>query len=372
MHHTRTQVVLAGGGHAHLFVVAQAEAFRRAGTDVTLIDPGMLWYSGMATGMLNGHYAPSEDTVDLAALCQRCGVRFRKSTMTSLDAKTKEVYTESGEAISYDLLSLNLGSAVDSSKVDDPSGLAWPVKPIEGLAKLRTALENYVRRGRPCSVAVVGGGPTGAEIAANIDALFKGSGVRASITILHGGDRLLTGFPERAASTLSQLLGARGIEVRLRARVARLEGSDERIRVARVDGQALQFDEVVLATGLVPSPAISALGLGDTGLEVDARLAWLEDETIFGAGDCISFVPRALPKVGVFGVREAPILKHNLLACVAGGELKQYHPQEKFLIILNMGDGTGLALRGGWHWHGRLPFILKHFIDTRFLKQYQR
>lgn len=67
----RTRVVHAGGGQAHLFVVSQAEALRRAGAELILVDPGMLWHSGMATGMLSGHHTPSEDTVDLGALCRR-------------------------------------------------------------------------------------------------------------------------------------------------------------------------------------------------------------------------------------------------------------------------------------------------------------
>lgn len=41
--------------------------------------------------------------------------------------------------------------------------------------------------------------------------------------------------------------------------------------------------------------------------------------------------------------------------------------QEENLIILNMGDGTGLVFRGGWHWHGRLSSKLKHFIDKELV-----
>ncbi len=368
----KSRIVLAGGGHAHLFVVSQAEAFRRAGADLTLIDPGMLWYSGMATGMLSGQYSPNKDTVDLEALCQRHRVLFHRGKVVAVDREAREVYTESGEAIPYDLLSLNVGSVVDPSKLDDPHGLAWTVKPIAGLAKLRMTLEDYARRGRPCSVGVVGGGPTGAEIAANIDALFRSGGAKANVTILHSGHRLLPVFPEDVAGTLSQLLDRRGIAIRLETRIAALKRGDEGILAATSDRQELRFDEVVLATGLVASPTVSALGLGDNGLRVDSRLRSLEDSATFAAGDCISFAPRELPKVGVFGVREAPLLCDNLLASVTGKDLRHYQPQEKFLIILNMGDGTGLAIRGCWHWHGRLAMKLKHFIDGRFMKRYQR
>lgn len=365
-------VVLAGGGHAHLHVVSKAEAFRRAGADLTLIDPGMFWYSGMATGMLGGQYTQDEDTVDLQVLCRRCGVAFHQTRVVSLDRQARQVYTESGQAIPYDVLSLDVGSVVDRSGVRDPDGLGWTVKPISRLAELRRVLMNYAHRGHACAVGVVGGGPTGAEIAANLDALARASGGSTTVTILHGGDRLLPGFPQEASSTLLQLLDERGIEVRVRTRVVGLTRSDQGIVAETADGRALTFDEVVLATGLAASPTVSALGLGEKGLRVDSRLRCLEDPVIFGAGDCISFAPRELPKVGVFGVREAPVLSSNLVASVTGGDFRRYQPQEKFLIVLNMGDGTGLAVRGGRHWHGKLAMKLKHFIDKRFMKQYQR
>jgi NADH dehydrogenase FAD-containing subunit len=74
----------------------------------------------------------------------------------------------------------------------------------------------------------------------------------------------------------------------------------------------------------------------------------------------------------VYAVREAPILFENLLASLTGGEPSRFEPQRHYLLILNMGDGTGLATRGKFHCYGRLAFRLKDWIDRRFLAQYQR
>lgn len=367
-----TRVLLVGGGHAHLHVVSQAEAFRSAGAELSLVDPDMLWYSGMATGMLGGMYSPEEDRVDLRALCERHGVTFHQTKADSLDRETRIVHTESGDAFPYDLLSLNVGSAVDMSKIADPGRTAWTVKPIPGLLDLQKALKVHVDAGRTCRVGVVGGGPTGSEIAANIEAFTRRAGGKASVTLLNGNARLLPGFPAEAADRLAGVFRKRGINVESETRVVELRRTDEGVVVTTAAGRELGFDEVVLASGLVPSPTIAALGLGDAGLQVTTRLASRYDETIFGAGDCITFEGRDLPKVGVFGVRQAPILSDNLLASVRGSELREYEPQKKFLIILNLGDGTGLAIRGNWHWYGRLALTVKNFIDTRFMKKYQR
>lgn len=369
----KKQVLLLGGGHAHLFVVSHAHEFRDADVDLALIDPGMLWYSGMATGMLGGFYAPAQDQVDLHALCEKHGVSFYQDKAVSLDRQAKKVGTQSGTTLSYDVLSLDVGSAVDTSRSQDPDDVAWTVKPIPKLLDLQAALQGYASRNQTCSVAVVGGGPTGAEIAANIKALCDRGRGQGDVTLLHGGDRLIPGFPEKTATKLAGLLDKRGVNVQTQARVEEIKQNGERIDVQTAEGQKQVFDEVVLATGLVPSPTVATLGLGDQGMPVDKRLAALEDDAIFGAGDCVSFVERELPKVGVFGVRQAPILKDNLIkAAASSGGLEEYEPQEKFLIILNLGDGTGLAIRGNWHWHGKLAFKVKNFIDTRFMKKYQQ
>ena len=62
-------VVLVGAGHAHLHVAKCAAAFGR----LTLIDPGLFWYSGIATGMLGGTYDRADDVIDPKTLVERHG-----------------------------------------------------------------------------------------------------------------------------------------------------------------------------------------------------------------------------------------------------------------------------------------------------------
>jgi NADH dehydrogenase FAD-containing subunit len=109
----------------------------------------------------------------------------------------------------------------------------------------------------------------------------------------------------------------------------------------------------------------------DGALLVDRYLRSVADPRVFGGGDCIAFQGRALPRVGVYAIREAPILFHNLLATLQGRPLRPFKPQRHCLLILNLGDGTGLATWGRFHWHGRLAFWLKDRIDRAFLREYQ-
>ena len=140
------------------------------------------------------------------------------------------------------------------------------------------------------------------------------------------------------------------------------------------DGSRIPFDVLVNATGLQPAPAIGAFGLPidpHGGLIVDQYLRCAAAPEVHGAGDCISFCDRPLPRVGVYAIREAPVLFHNLLAAAEGKPPRIFRPQRQYLIIMNLGNETGLAVRGRWHWHGKAAFRLKDWIDRRFLREYQ-
>jgi NADH dehydrogenase FAD-containing subunit len=92
---------------------------------------------------------------------------------------------------------------------------------------------------------------------------------------------------------------------------------------------------------------------------------------IFGGGDCIYFQPRPLDKVGVYAVRQNPILLDNLLAALEGRTLKPFIPQESYLLIFNLGDGRGIFWKKKFVFDGRLAFLLKDYIDRSFMRKFQ-
>ncbi len=361
------RVVLVGAGHAHLFSLKRLAEFTRRGCAVTVIAPEDFWYSGLATGVLGGHYAPEQDQVDVAALVARggAGARFIRGRVTALDPRAKCVRLASGETLGYDVLSLNLGSA--TRPFPGESERVFAIKPLHHLWRLRQALEAARAAGETPRVVIAGGGASGCEIAANVRALC---GAGAEITLLAGGGKIARAFPPRASAALRRWLEAHGISVLTDAAVSHLEG---RVAVTK-NGARHAFDFLVNATGLHP-PAT----LAEAGLPVSARGEMLVDDClrstgdphIFGGGDCVKMDGRELAKIGVYAVRSAPTLLHNLLATLENRPLRAFRPQRHFLLILNLGGGCGLASWRGFHWLGRAAFCLKDRIDRAFLARYR-
>ena len=367
------RAVLLGAGHAHLYTIQRAAVFRRQGYELVLIAPGPFWYSGLATGMLGGAYAPAQDQIDVAALVQAGGGRFVPGRAARIDPARRTLTLESGEEITYDVLSVNVGS--EAVILPGAGGLpnVYGLKPLDELWRLRRDLEAVGTAAR--RVVIVGGGASGGEIAMNVRACLDRVGAKgSSITLLAAGERIFEQFAPAAASKAAWLLERRGVEICLRARVAGLQPGE----VWTEAGDRLPFDFLVNAAGLRPPAFLRESGLAtdDRGaVSVNRCLQVGEHPSIFGGGDCVAFEARPLARIGVYAVRAAPVLCHNLLAFLRDGrvaKLRPFRPQRSFLLILNAGGGEALAVWRRFYWHGRAAFRLKDFLDRRFLAASQR
>lgn len=362
-------LVLAGGGHAHMTVMARLHEFTARGHRVTLVSPSPWhYYSGMGPGLLGGSYRPAQVRFDVRKMVEERGGRFVEDRLVRIDADRRVVILASGAALAYDVLSCNVGSRVPVEKVDAAGPGIVPVKPIDGLERARQAILGELKS-RSLELLVVGGGSAGTELAGNLRRLVGQVDGQATITLL-AGHRLLGGLPERVRQLALASLRRRQVEVR--------EGTKaHEVREGRAvldNGTSLAYDFAFLALGIEPPPLFRDSGLPtgpDGGLLVDNHLQGVEHPEIFGGGDCICFRPRPLDKVGVYAVRQNPVLLHNLLAALEGRELKVFEPQADYLLIFNLGDGRGIFRRRGWVWDGRPAFWLKDRIDRRFMRKFQ-
>lgn len=366
-------VVLIGAGHVHLYVAAHAETLIERGARVVLVDPDGFWYSGLATGMLGGMYESAEDRVAPQALMEAHGGEFIQDRVETVDGGARRLRLAGGGDLAYDYLSINVGSRVN---VDALPGAAhdpnvWSVKPICNLWKLRAHLESRFRAGETPRVAVVGGGPTGSEVAANLKALATRHDIDMRVTLVTRGDRLIKEAPAGAARALHRKLTRRGLAIRTHTPIVRREGES----LIADDGSHIDADIVVLALGLEANPFVHEMGLpthSTNGLRINAKLHSIADQRVFAGGDCAAMEGFDLPKLGVFGVRQAAYIHANLLASLEGKPLAEYEPQKRYLAILNLGDGTALSTWGPLWWNGRSSMWLKDFIDRRFLEGYRR
>ncbi len=358
-----TQLLLVGAGHAHLYVVRHAAELVAAGYQVHLLAPRFFHYSGVASAVAAGDLEIEEGRIDVAALAGRVGVDFHEGVLVSLDLAARVARTGEGAEIGYDVLSLNIGSVVDPPGMEVGDDVQR-VKPLSSLDRLGERLDARHSREAGATVTVVGGGATGLELAAHLCVRPSVAQVR----LLEAGAALGTDLPAGAARSATRLLEARGAQLRAGCAVRHLSGDAARC----ADGAVVTHDAAVLASGLSAPALLGDVGLGDhRGVPVRATLQHVEHEEIYAVGDCARFLPRPLPRIGVHGVKQGPVLHRSLLARVRGEPLPTYRPQRRALAVLDLGGGTGLATWGRWWFRGPAALRLKRRIDRRWLARYR-
>lgn len=352
---TRKRLILLGAGHTHLLLTERLDALRAAGLAPLLIAPSWFDYSGLATAVLSGALPPDASRIDLAALARRRSLDFVEGEARGVDAANRTVMLRDGRALSYDLLSLNIGSVVAT---DIAGECIWSVKPLSELTRLRECVETST----PGDIVVAGAGPSGTEVAASLAGLFERHGAAPRITLI--GTRMRSGSWRR----LYRSLARRGVFLIDGEVVARNENT-----VQLQDGRTLPCEHLIAATGLRAN-ALGAMpvALGPSGgIAVAATLQSASDPTIFACGDCADFLPRPLPKHGVFGVRQAPVLARNLIAAARGEPLVPYRPQRRWLSIMELGNDEGFATWGWFAWRARAALALKRRLDLGFVRRFQ-
>jgi len=365
-----THLVLAGGGHAHLPALKNAAEFARRGIRVTLVSPEPYhYYSGMGPGLLSGLYRPAQARFHVRRMIEDRGGSFVQDRVVSVDAGRRTLTLASGRQLAYDLASFNTGSRVPLEVLPGAASAAVPVKPVENLTRARAEIVERLRAGAP-RFLVVGGGPAGVEVAGNLLGLALGEGARAEVTLAAGESRLLPALPERASRIARASLEARGGRVLCGSPLVSL--SDGRGRTGA--GDEIPCDLAIAAVGVRPTPVFAGSGLAvdaQGALLVDDHLESVSHPGVFGGGDCVTLRGRELARVGVYAVREGPVLFRNLLAAAAGGMLESFRPQRRYLLILNLGDGTGLAAWGPCAWRARWALAWKNRLDTGFMARFQ-
>ena len=356
------RLALVGAGHAHLAVIAEAGRLRHAGLDPVLIAPATFVYSGLAGAVLSGALGPQDASVDVAAIARKHGVEHRIGVAVAMDRATRTLMLSDGSAVSFDLVALNIGSVVGD--LARTHGAVWPVKPLSNLFDLRRTLETELAAGLAPALLVAGDGPTAFEIAASLNGLHERLGHTPNVTLI--GPNADAGWaPPGAAWRLIRSLDRRGLR-RVRGSVASHAAGEIRLE----NGGTLPCDHLVIATGL-RAPALTArfdLPLDPLGrLRVAPTLQSLGDPAIFAAGDCATIEGYPRPFAGVFGVRAAAVLIDNLCATATATPLRPFRPQEQWLSILDLADGTALAMRGRLWRAGRGPLWLKRRLDLGFV-----
>jgi pyruvate/2-oxoglutarate dehydrogenase complex dihydrolipoamide dehydrogenase (E3) component len=260
-------IVVIGGGTGGLSV---ARAAARRGARALIIHDGPLGGDCTFTGCV-----PSKTLIEAG----HRGLRFDEAMRTVSHAvdhiaatETPEVLrgegvdTRPGRAAFLSRRRVDVdGTAIDADRIVIATGAGPSVPPIEGLDTVDYLTNETVfdLRTQPASLIVLGGGAIGCELAQ----AFAAFGTR--VTVIEGLDRLLPREEPEASATIADTFATSGIDVRVAARVTKVEAAGPGVRVHLDSGDQVESDRILVAVGRRPNT--DGLDPERAGVELDDR-----------------------------------------------------------------------------------------------------
>jgi NADH dehydrogenase len=372
----RQRVVIVGGGFGGLYA---AKALAGKPVDVTLVDRKNhhtfqpLLYQ-VATAVLS----PGEIAEPLRRILRgAANVEVILGEVVGFDLDARRVKLNQGEELTYDSLIVAAGARHSYFGHDDWAEDAPGLKTIEDALEIRRRVllafevaerQAYLTgRHEPLRFAVVGGGPTGVELAGAIADIarramasdFKAiKTAEARVTIFEGASRVLGAYPEELSRKAERQLEELGVELRLNSLVSAVEPG--RIKVGE---EWLPASVTLWATGVAASPLGKALGAptdragrvlvapdlslpGHPEVFVLGDLAWLKDAN-----------GREVPGLGAAATQEGTATAANLLRDLRGEPRVPFKYWDKGSMA-TIGRNRAVALIGRWQSSGILAWLL--------------
>jgi selenide,water dikinase len=371
-------LVLIGGGHSHVAVIKMFGMKPVPGVRLTLIARDVQTpYSGMLPGYVAGHYNYDEAHVDLRPLTQFASARLFHDTATGIDTKNKQIICENRPPVSYDLLSINIGSRPEITTVSGAAEFTTPVKPINRFVDRWHQLTlRVLEQNGPHRIAVVGAGAAGVEILLAIQFRLRQllnqqqrNNERLEFHLISKSRQIMPSFPAAVAQKFEHILAERQVRVHRGAEAILVDESG----LSLSDGSRVTLDEILWVTGASAPNWIkeSGLDVDDGGfMQTNDQLQSTSHSDIFGAGDIVNVVNHPRPKAGVFAVRQGKPLADNLRLALLSQPLKPFKPQKSLLALISSGDKYAVANKSFISVSGAFVWAWKDWIDRRWVAKY--
>lgn len=389
------RVVIIGGGFGGLYA---AQSLKNADVDVTLIDKrNFHLFQPLLYQVATGNLSPADISSPLRSILSRQkNVRVLMEEAMDIDPEAQQVKTSRG-AIPYDSLIVATGVSHhyfgNEQWKDDAPGLKTVEDAIEMRRRIFSAFEAAEKETDPekrkalLTFVVVGGGPTGVELAGAIAELANHTlkqdfrsidTTEAQILLIEGLDRVLPPYPAdlsvKAAESLTQL----GVTVRTKTKVTQIDG----------DKLTLEYDdtrETISAKTILWAAGVKASGVGRvisdrTGASLDrvgrvmveSDLSVPNHPSIFVIGDlahCADPEGKPYPGVAPVAMQEGKYVARLIKARLSGQSLPRFLYKE-FGSLAVIGQNAAVANLGGVHLSGFIAWFIWIVAHVYFLIEF--
>jgi NADH:quinone reductase (non-electrogenic) len=373
---TKPRVVIVGGGFAG--VACAKRLSRHDEVAVTLIDRNDYHqFQPLLYQVATCQLAPVDIAYPLATVAAHAGFTFKQADVREIDPTAKTVTTAAGEVLEADYLVVAAGSQAFFFKTPGARDHALPLYSLDDARRLRArVLEVFEDADKDPSLidqgalefVVVGGGPTGVEVAGALAEMIRTSlaaeypdlaGQHARVRLVNHGHDLLAAFSEKAHAYAARILARDGVTLMLGLGVTEVGPG----HVTLSDGSTISTRCVIWGGGLKAAPVAGAAGLaqGHGGrIDVEPDLTVAGFPGVYVIGD-VANIPspdgRTFPQLGSVALQSGTWAARNIVADIKGTPRRSFHYLDKGIMAM-IGRGAAVAEVGEHHHglHGRIAF----------------
>jgi NADH dehydrogenase len=362
-------VLILGAGAAGVSAALELKkgSARVPGLQVTLVEQRDYHHPlPFVWQVVSGSVQPGHISFPLSVLLKEGAdaepVKFNQSQVRSIDAERKVVSTDGGE-LEWDYLVVALGSTTNFFGMADAEENSLTLKSVSDAVNMHNRiLDNYEaalqerdeqRRRELLTFVIVGGGPTGIELAAAIQDFLRKALVRVypslmsqtRVLLVEAQDALLAGMKARMSELAVSRLRSRGIEVLLKTRITRVWSGG----IQTADGQTIPTGTVIWVAGVKPAAVVESLPFNKAKggrIVVNHYLEVPESPGVYVLGDCAYLLQEGgsvpYPPTHQVAARQGPACARNIIRAIEGKEQLAFRYRFKGQVIY-MGRNLVLA-----------------------------
>lgn len=293
-------------------------------------------------------------------------VNFILDEVISIDRKLKKVSFLERPHINYDILIVALGSVTEDFGTPGVREHMYQFRTIDDLDRLRVTVFNYLESNHNEPIIVVGGGPTGVELTAQIATLFKeasfyDTALHPHLMLVEGSPNMVSQLPQKAQIFIKKHLLKLKVALYTNTRVTSYDG-----KVLKTTNGDFASKTVVWAAGLAASPLLRDL---DTETNKVGRVIvneYLElptDNNVFVIGDSAATVRSGLAQTAIY---DGNFVAKSIIARSLNKK-RQVYSAPNVGYAVPVGNRWGVASFGPFIFKGFLGSVLRNIIDFRYL-----
>ena len=275
---------------------------------------------------------------------RKTNVKFRMGSPISIDHKNRNVKLDSSEVLEFDHLIVAMGSVTADFGVPGVAEHGLGMKSVHEAITIRAEVmrrfEDLARfeDETRLSIAVVGGGPTGVEMAGALAELKRGplhndlahAADHIDVYLIEAGPRILPMFTEKLSARATRDLQKLGVHVRTNTAVREIKSR----QIILKEGEPIPAEVTVWAAGVKGEPAASALNLPIVGSRVAAGPTMQVENYphIWAIGDISGALApdgRFYPMVAPVAMQQGNFVAKQILNLAAGKPLKEFKYKDK-------------------------------------------